>query len=391
MFLSYISSMPFSINPGGLLPPNQVVGRGELVQQLWSALEGRSVALVAPRRVGKSHVLHLAATRVPVGWRLCISDLQDVRSIGRFLELLYTTHSGDAGMSTRWQYATNTLLSTLVGRVGGDAFNIEFARPDWVRVLRALLDDLVAAATARDERIVLAWDEFTWFLQNLVREGKRDDASALLDALRAVRLSPAHRRLRFCFTGSIGLEEVLRQLAPAGEPGAPMNDVERIEVRFLSEEAARELATGLVRVGGAPPTSRAANRIARVTQGHPYIIHHVARELRNRRSWTAADVDDAVDSFLRDGQDPLELNGWMDRLSAHGPERKEQIMRVFDAVALGATDVASIMQATGLERSTVADALRVLKADLYVRDEKAGLRVGFELLRRYWLLARGLA
>lgn len=112
--------------------------------------------------------------------------------------------------------------------------------------------------------------------------------------------------------------------------------------------------------------------------------------MRDRRSWKARDVDEAVDTFLRDGQDPLELNGWMDRLAAHGPERKEQIMRVFDAIAQGASDLTSIMRATGLERSPAADALRVLKADLYVRDERTGLRVSFELLRRYWLLARGL-
>lgn len=43
-------------NPGGTLPPEHVLGRDELIAQYWQKLETQSIALLAPRRFGKTSI-----------------------------------------------------------------------------------------------------------------------------------------------------------------------------------------------------------------------------------------------------------------------------------------------------------------------------------------------
>ena len=61
----------------------------------------------------------------------------------------------------------------------------------------------------------MLWDEFPLMLHNLQQREGSDSAIQLLDHLRALRLARADR-LRFLFTGSIGLHLVLRSLRKAG-------------------------------------------------------------------------------------------------------------------------------------------------------------------------------
>jgi len=44
-------------NPGGVLAPEDVIGRDKLIEQIWRVLENQSVVLTSERRVGKTSVI----------------------------------------------------------------------------------------------------------------------------------------------------------------------------------------------------------------------------------------------------------------------------------------------------------------------------------------------
>lgn len=44
-------------NPGGVLAPEDVIGRSGLIQHIWRVLETQSVVLTSERRVGKTSVI----------------------------------------------------------------------------------------------------------------------------------------------------------------------------------------------------------------------------------------------------------------------------------------------------------------------------------------------
>lgn len=55
------------INPGGNLAPDDVVGREQLIEQLWSTLNTQSVILSAERRTGKTSILKKMKAGCPAG------------------------------------------------------------------------------------------------------------------------------------------------------------------------------------------------------------------------------------------------------------------------------------------------------------------------------------
>ena len=64
-------------NPGGILAPEEVVGRDKLVAQLWQILERRSLYITAERRMGKTCVVRdKMGKATPDGWQL-ITTVED--------------------------------------------------------------------------------------------------------------------------------------------------------------------------------------------------------------------------------------------------------------------------------------------------------------------------
>ena len=45
------------VNPGGHIPPSEVIGRDRLIANLWRHLERQGVVLTAERRMGKTSII----------------------------------------------------------------------------------------------------------------------------------------------------------------------------------------------------------------------------------------------------------------------------------------------------------------------------------------------
>ena len=178
----------------------------------------------------------------------------------------------------------------------------------WQVLLSEAFDDLIGIAD--DRRILMLWDEFPLMLHNLQRREGADSAIQLLDYLRALRLARADR-LRFLFTGSIGLHLVLRSLRKAGNANDPVNDMLSLTVPPLAQEDTCDLAATLLEETHAAPAQipDLASRIAGEVGGFPYYVHHVVDQLNQlRRPPTLHDVSSAVDTLVYDSQDPANLN-----------------------------------------------------------------------------------
>jgi hypothetical protein len=58
-------------NPGGQIPPSEVVGRDELIERLWQWIETQSLLLCAERRMGKTCIVKKMVAEAPKD-RLCV-------------------------------------------------------------------------------------------------------------------------------------------------------------------------------------------------------------------------------------------------------------------------------------------------------------------------------
>lgn len=387
-------------NPGGILPPPQIIGRDQDIRRFWDILSRQSLLLVGPRRVGKSCVLQKMRHAPPAGVEMLLETVEDCDAIAAFLQRLLG--SAASVLSWKGKVAGRTLQALqLVGgsvELGaqGEAGSLKAAltvrSQHWQLVLDALLDDLQAHAARRGARLVLAWDEFTWFLHRMTAAGQGAEAGLLLDALRRVRQSrERYPDLRFVFTGSIGMQEVLDRLKAEGAIQSPLNDVDTQVLFVLDEHDARALAFRLTEE--APEAERAAmiEALAGLGEGHPFVMQHLARALREAGTWTVGAARAALGELLEHSQDPLDLGQFVQRIDLYqGAERARRTRALLDALVPGPARPAELATRIGVDREEVLEIVDFLHRNLYVSRRQGRADFQLALIRRYWAIERDL-
>ncbi len=145
-------------------------------------------------------------------------DLEAVHSIADLIRSIYATVQQSLGAMPRFKAYIAEWSHLMPNKIAG--IDLPTADGSWPALFVEAFEDLVKAADD-NTRILMLWDEFPLMLHNLQRRAGNDTVIQLLDHLRALRLARAVR-LRFQFTGSIGLHLVLRCLREAGNTNDPV-------------------------------------------------------------------------------------------------------------------------------------------------------------------------
>ncbi|MFH1463319.1 MAG: hypothetical protein ABIO70_02930 [Pseudomonadota bacterium] len=391
-----MSKPPSSItpNPGGAIHPDTVLGRNEIIERYWDILEMRSMALLAPRRLGKTSVCRRMERYPHAGMVVRYRDLEGLTHPAELVRALVDDADAMIGRGVAWAVMTRSYAEKVFGTVEfKEILTVRLPELDWRALLDTVLTDIQAWAVQQDCRVVLFWDEFTLFLYDLVRQGRASDAMVLLDRLRAARQQCM--RLRVVYTGSIGLAEVLHSLRERGYANDPVNDMAKEVLPLMGLAPATELAERLLAgfVTTTAPRHELAAHIARLTQGHPFLIQHVAERLRQ---WNKADIpaaDAALEALIEAEGDPLELNHYLSRLALYLNEVQHRVaLAVLDRLAVreAGLGVDDLVDATGADRELLLGLLSSLRKDLYLTrtEGRFAFRLGF--LRRWWCLERAL-
>jgi hypothetical protein len=70
-------------NPGGQLQISEILGREQLIEDLWEVLERQSILITAERRIGKTSVIRKMCAEPPAEWVPVLQDLERVHTGGR--------------------------------------------------------------------------------------------------------------------------------------------------------------------------------------------------------------------------------------------------------------------------------------------------------------------
>ena len=76
-------------NPGGQLAIENIVGRDDLIADMWGILEGRSIYMNDLRRVGKTMILRKMEANQPSGWLAVKRDLGGCHTAAEFATQAY--------------------------------------------------------------------------------------------------------------------------------------------------------------------------------------------------------------------------------------------------------------------------------------------------------------
>ena len=382
------------INPGGRLATKDVVGRDDEIARYWRVLERQGLVISAERRIGKTHIVWKMRDECKPGYLPFYQDLERVHTTADLTRSIYETvrQSLSVVPALKAQFAKWSAL--LPERIAG----VDLPTGDSTRqaLLDGAFDDLTGIA---DDRIILMlWDEFPLMLHNIQRREGADSAILLLDRLRALRLRYADR-LRFLFTGSIGLHLVLRSLRRAGHANDPVNDMMPHTVPPMTEVDTAALAAALLRETSALPAQipALAARVASEVGGFPYYIHHVVDQLYLlRHPPILDDVSSAVDSLVYDSQDPANFNYYVNRLSSYYTDEERLLaLLVLDTMAGQSSQVSTQElinlcrhKDPSLEDEPLLEVLTVLVQDHYIDVKKSASGAAYDfrwhLVKRWW-------
>ncbi|MES2793646.1 MAG: hypothetical protein V4719_28795 [Planctomycetota bacterium] len=386
-------------NPGGSIAPQNVVGRDQLIEQIWTTLEGQSVILTAERRIGKTSVIKKMQAEPKAGWYPVFQDLESLHSPEEFALVVYEKVQNFLGLWKRVANSAQKFLQDHRIEAAGVALESHGTR-HWKAFLERSIEDLTNARG--QQQLVFFWDEFPYMLDNIwQREGSKA-VGELLDTLRALRQSQPS--FRMVLTGSIGLHHIMARLKAEGYRNAPFNDMLKIEVPPLDLPDAQQLAQRLIEGEQliCPDKDLATAAIAFLVDGFPYYIHHIVRELKNRRH--AADparVLEIIEYYTRDASDPWNLTHYRDRIADYypNPDDATAVRLILDTLAsqTGPIPLAQLMaelqSQTALlsSRDRVLPLLRLLELDHYIMHYPDGTYAfRFSLIERWWKHDRDL-
>lgn len=385
-------------NPGGNLDPAHVFGRDALIEQIWDRLKVQSVLINAERRIGKTQVLRKMLKEARGDWKPLYRDFEGIHSAQEFAEQVYDDVQVFLGTPTR----ARNFIQRLLEKSETDYVNIP--ERTWKNLLTSAIKDLSKAETPH--RLVFFWDEIPYMLENIRRKEGNQAAAQVLDTLRSLRIEKDHR-FRVVFTGSIGIHHILNKLTEDGIPSSAVNDMFTITVTPLTPSDAQALAEALLEGEAieSDDLSVAAKTIADEVDCFPFYIHHVVAGLKVEQTRaTETSIKDFVNRQLVDAADPWKIAHYRDRLPTYYPDQNDAqtVATILDvlastqdaASALTVDEIKNRLRDRHIELGTRDDLLRHLRlmdADHYLaRDPDGNYRFRFPLIRRWWILDRGL-
>ncbi len=387
-------------NPGGQIDSGEVVGRDELIEQIWDTLDQQSIRMNAERRIGKTTIIKKLCAEPRGGWVPIFQDLEKHHTALEFALGVYREVEGFLSQRQRTARRARELLKSLGGtEIKGilklPAFD---KQAPWQDILTKSLEDLVEAREKDNERIVLLWDEVPYMLDNISKRESQASAMAVLDTLRALRQELGG--LRMILTGSIGFHHVIRSLNDY--TNSPLNDAFPLEVPALAPDAACELAAKLIageNIATDNPQAL-AEALAQAADGFPFYIHHLAKALKSaKKPATPETVEAVLNRQLLDANDPWELHHYRKRITDYyGKDNEQAVLGILDGVAVRpkpvpVNELLAELKNTGVlaDRERLISLLRLVEQDHYLaRDSQGHYHYRFPLLKRWWMLSRGL-
>ena len=320
-------------NPGGMIGPDDVVGRDRLIQDLWDILDTQSVVLTSERRICKTTVIRTMVERPSRGDVVCFfADIEGLNTPGEFVEAVYRQAEPFLSTGNRAAMKFQRLLQKIGGAQIGDVRLPQLSQ-HWKDLLCALMEDICSI----DSRAVLFfWDEIPLFLHKVAGALGEPAAMEFLDCMRALRQT--HKSLRMLFTGSVGLHLIVQGLRNAGYANRPTNDMRLVEVPPLSPQDGSLLATRLIegeRIPCQEDCGAVAARISEVAGHVPYYIHYLVARLKATDAVaTTEEVDRHVRLLISDPHDPADFRYFRHRLDTYYPAPEvEMALAILDTLA----------------------------------------------------------
>ncbi len=373
------SSQP--IRSGQPAPPEELVGRDELVPLLVRALESQSVLLLGPQGRGVSSVLGAIHEALSASNRRAVTiDLHGVDFVGGFVAALMDwEEKGRAEAPARddqLQALAERFDRGLLGSLEALLDHLAEVHPDGLTILIDGIDEFY-------DRDVTRWE---------------DQRSAAWPQVELLRVLSRRKHLRLLGTARSfsSLSTELQSVLSTG--------IRVLTVPPLGHAASLELSGRLLRGAGLPTSPPVLDLLAQLSAGIPGLLVALIHALRARQTASAEVVQELFDELATEDADRAGLRRRISQFLAYielhcrmagDPRRAEGLTGVLDAAADSPTgrrrlDLIANVTTNGRPRMQVLTALRELEQEGWLVEVDGVVRFEHPWLRDEWLRFRAL-
>lgn len=362
-------------------------------ERFWALFnKGKNILMLAPRRIGKTVLLNrLKEESEPNGYHAIVLDIQGYREEKAFFRQMCAAIQEEIGIG-------QTIISSFTDRLKRVAAGNDIS-DDWRKILLntewdTFADHLLAQLEAcKDQKPWLFLvDEIPIFIRALIETEGAARAHDFLYMLRNLCLK--YKKIRWLYTGSIGLDTIARR---NGIEGALVDmEVETLEPfdretagRFLAHIAGKSCCT----------FERAAIEkiIARLGWLSPYYLEKIGEAAcdgrREGETITADDAEKAINSLLELSH-RIYFSTWREHLDKNfaEPERTHLFSLLYEISRPDGAQTDSLLQALNkggppVSETILREYLDTLEADGYLSADSDRSRFHFRmnLLREWWV------
>lgn len=377
--------------------------RESLVEQIWSALERGSVLLVAPRRFGKTSIMHNLREYPRLGYRVFYIDTEDMGEpadlITEMMSLVLRI-SSKRGVLDRVKVPSRWLSQHFQDYVEeteflGFKFKLrERLQEEWKQGAK----EFEKVLGILDEPLVFITDELSLMANRMLQRKGKDETNEFLFWFRALRISQASEgRARFVIGGSIGFDRILMN----ADATASLNDLHVIKVGPFDDESAQRFVKELLRSEGLEATDELVAKILEVIEVPiPFFIQILISALKSHKlDFRLAElnvqvVDEVYQSRVLGTESRTYFEHYKRRLSEYySPEDTDAAKAMLKGVAIADTLSSDQLYELYLEgggdpnKESFIRLLSDLENDFYVEHDTStgNYRFATKVLRDWWL------
>lgn len=380
---------------------DNLFGRDAEIASLWQRLENNEhILMLAPRRVGKTSIMHELRLAPRSGWVVFYSDLEWGTCAEDCVADMLARMASNKITRTRLEWAPgvvpfrnavrNLLRRTTAVMIESLRLELKGAMSgDWLVTAQQLQARL--AALPAGTRVLFILDEFPILISTLLlQENGRSQVDQLLGWLRSLRQDPnLIGKMSFVIGGSIGLQNVLRR----HNIPAPINDLTLFRVDPWSNETARAFLQELGEANGFPINEEAIDKMLLLLgEAVPYHVQLLFQEVSILCGNDGSLLENKV--IERAFTQRLASPSGGPHLD-HYAERLERVLTPDDVlIARDILDQACRSE-QGVERTAISSAvsgydtvapkiIQLLEDDGYLIANAETLRFRSNLVREYW-------
>jgi len=362
------------------------------LETIWDSIEsGSHILLVAPRRVGKTSIMHKIKDEPKEGYIVIYVDTESADNENEFWHKIFNTMQEEEfvnKLQSKSKELYERFKNIRIKKVS--ASGVEFGDGetlDYLTAFETLVKDLEI-----DKKLIIMVDEFAQTIENIIKYEDVKNANSLLKAHRALRQNPKiSEKVTFVYAGSIGLESVVSKINSI----KIINDLNSIKVLPLPKPEAFKFISQLANSTKIELKEEVIDAlIEKIEWLIPFYIQLLIQELKilwredKSKELDIACIDAAIDKAL---EHRSYFESWQSKLKESFSKdeylfTKEILNLISKDNTLQSSAIINIATKYSLDEDEAKDMIRTLVYDGYINNnEKSNVyRFNSPILRQWW-------